>query len=80
MIQSIHRESMVEMLLNAIEVERHVRAPLLLTLIDDLAAAATCGHALEVARVVLSELESGALDERGFRRRLAELRAVALSV
>jgi hypothetical protein len=73
MIQSIERAAIVEGLLNTLEAERYVRAPLLLEIIDELAAAAST-EACAQARRLLSAVENREVDDDAFARRVADLR------
>jgi hypothetical protein len=74
MIQSIHRASIVETLLNTLEAERYVRGPLLATIVDELSADAGLEVAAEAARAILQGLQSGALRESEFGARVSALR------
>ena len=74
MIQSIQRETIVEMLLNSLEAERYVRRPLLLNIVDELSGSDALAPAAEMARSLLSTMTTGKLSESDFRLRLVELR------
>ena len=74
MIQSIQRETIVEMLLNSLEAERYVRGPLLLNIVDELSGSEALAPAAEMARRLLSTMTAGALTESDFQRQLALLR------
>jgi len=74
MIPSIHGESIVDKLLNTLEVERYMRGPLLATVIDELSAAEGLEMAAEAARAILDGLKSGQLPESDFGLRVRALR------
>ena len=77
MIQSIPRGArwrIVETLLNTLEVERYVRGPLLLNIIDELSASESWRPAVEMARRLVKRLEAGPISDTDFRERLGELR------
>lgn len=74
MIQSIHRGTIVEMLLNSLEAERYVRGPLLLNIVDELSTGEAFAPAAELAKDLLGDLERGGVSERDFHVRLDELR------
>ena len=75
MTQAMPRAKRVELLLNALEVEKHVRRPLLAGIIDELAEPADQPEAARAARVLLRQLETG-IDEREFARAIQRLRAM----
>lgn len=72
-IHGIRRDTMVEVLLNTLEVERNARQALLSTVIDELSASADLEPAADNARSLLSLLEAGLADSE-FRRRVGDLR------
>lgn len=80
MSPSIHGERIVETLLNALEVERYVRGPLLATVVAELSAARGLGVAADMARTTLERLDSGTLEELEFRARICALRQLVLAV
>lgn len=73
MIHGIRRDTMVEVLLNTLEVERNARQALLSTVIDELSASEDLEPAADDARSLLSLLEAGLADSE-FRRRVGDLR------
>jgi hypothetical protein len=74
MIKSIERASIVETLLNTLEAERYVRAPLLATIVDELSADASLEIAAEAARAILHGLRGGVFSEAEFGDRVSALR------
>jgi hypothetical protein len=63
----------LDMLLNALESERHVRKALLLNLIDELAALDGLAPAVDAACDLLDNLESGPVPQLWFAQRVAAL-------
>ena len=82
MMQGMHRDTLVERLLNTLEAERYMRGPLLLTIVDELCVSEAFAGAAEDARAILEGLESGMLVESEFASRVGALRRLvqALSV
>jgi hypothetical protein len=80
MIESCHRETLVETLLNTLEAERYVRGPLLETIIDELSVGAGLETATKAARGILEGLESGQLVESDFVSRVGALRQLVQSL
>jgi len=74
MIQSMLRVAIVETLLNTLEAERYVRGPLLLTIVDELAATVGFEVAANEASAFLESLMSGQLREADFVDRVRALR------
>jgi hypothetical protein len=74
MNESCRRGPIVEELLNTLEVERHVRVPLLATIVDELTLAPGLEVAADVARAMFEGLGAGTLTERDFLASLAALR------
>jgi hypothetical protein len=74
MIQSIERATIVETLINTLEAERYVRAPLLATIVDELSADAELEIAAAAAKSILDGLRAGALGEAEFADRVSALR------
>ena len=74
MIESIKRETIVEMLLNSLEAERYVRAPLLLEVVDELSGTERFKIACDLAKRMLGTLEAGVMTDSEFKRGLDELR------
>ena len=74
MIESIHRETIVEMLLNSLEAERYVRGPLLLEVVDELSGTERFKPACDMAKRMLGTLEAGVMSDAEFKSRLDELR------
>jgi hypothetical protein len=72
MIQTIERETIVEMLLNSLEAERYVRRPLLENVIDELVADRRFAQAAELARALLPRLDAASQAE--FERALRDIR------
>jgi hypothetical protein len=66
----------VEVLLNTLRGERHVRQPLLLEVVDSLAVLPGCGDALDAARALLARLDVG-IDEREYERSIARILELA---
>jgi hypothetical protein len=62
MTHSIQRETIVETLLNTLEVERYVRGALLATIIDELSKDEELAMAAEAARSILAALRAGKLE------------------
>ena len=58
MMHSIQRDTLVETLLNSLEAERYMRAPLLMTIIDELAEDIELQVAAEAARAMLNDIAS----------------------
>jgi hypothetical protein len=75
MIQSIQRETIVEMLLNSLEAERYVRVPLLLNIVDELSNSERLSPASQIARDLLASLEKGSVAEAEFRHGIQALRS-----
>lgn len=74
-MHSIQRETLVETLLNSLEVERYVRGPLLLTAVDELSASDGLEIAADAARAILEALYAGELDAQSeFAARIRALR------
>ena len=80
MIHSIHREAIVETLLNSLEAERYVRGPLLLNVIDELGAAECFAPAADIARAMLASLEAGGVSDEEFGREVARLRETVRAI
>ncbi len=76
MIESIPRDAIVDMLLNSLVAERHVRGPLLLTLIDELGGRDDYRIAAEAARDVLARIEDKSIGEAEFALRVDEIRGL----
>jgi hypothetical protein len=74
MIQSIERELILDTLLNTLEVERYMRGPLLLTVLDELDATDRHFEAKALARTMLANLEKGRLRDDEFSGSVARLR------
>jgi hypothetical protein len=74
MSQNIHREAILETLLNTLEAERYVRAPLLNNVVDELSACGGLELAAEAARVIRAGLQSGQLVGAEFVARVSALR------
>lgn len=70
---SPHRETLVETLLNTLRVERYVRGPLLMTIVDELCASEGLELAADAALEILQGLESGQLSELEFQPRVDAL-------
>ncbi len=70
----MHREAIVETLLNTLEAERYVRGPLLLTIVDELSLAAGLELAADAAHCIFEGLVSGQLREAEFVARVRALR------
>ena len=67
MMHSFHRDTLVDTLLNSLQAERYTRAPLLMTLIDELAGDAALAVAADAARAMLNDvatLSDDALEKR----------------
>ncbi len=73
-MNTLHRGTLVETLLNALEAERYVRASLLLTVIDELSAAEPLAPAAACAERLLAALETAAVGDAEFVLRVTELR------
>ena len=73
MIKSIEREPLLEGLLAALEHERHVRAPLLQELIDELHADRR-DRAVPLAKTLLERVERAEVDGAEMKRNVEELR------
>jgi hypothetical protein len=73
-MQSMPREAIVETLLNTLAVERHLRGPLLLTIVDELASDLRLDIAANLARDILENLERGQLVDAEFSARIDALR------
>lgn len=69
-----HRAARVDTLLNSLEAERHLRAPLLETVTDELESEPTFAPALASARDLLADLRSNELAAPTFVLRVAALR------
>ena len=80
MIQSMQRETIVDTLLNTLEVERYVRSPLLLELVGELSGMPGLEPAAEAVRTLLEELAHGKPIEREFAARVDELRQLILGL
>ena len=80
MIQSMQREAIVDTLLNTLEVERYVRAPLLLELVDELSGMSGLEPAADAARGILHDLQQGKTIERDFAARVDALRQLILEL
>jgi hypothetical protein len=78
MIQSIERDRHLDTLLNTLEVERYVRAPLLLEVLDILGESKE--DAAELARRMLDELATGNVRDEEFRGELEQLRGLVHAV
>ncbi|WP_146655114.1 hypothetical protein [Labilithrix luteola] len=76
MARTLSREAIVEPLLNSLEVERHVRGPLLMSVIAELSANERLAPAFDLAASMLMTLDAGGLGEADFARQLIELRAL----
>lgn len=72
MMHSIHRDTLVETLLNSLQAERYMRAPLLMTLIDELADDTGLQVAAEAARAMLNDIAS--LSDDALEKRVDVLR------
>ena len=72
MIQNIERETIVEMLLNTLEVERYVRGPLLQNVLDELSADPRLSAAADLARSLLDRLDG--VEAAEFHRTIREIR------
>jgi|GEM_PF-2830790 len=79
MIQTIHRETLVETLLNSLEAERYMRGPLLLTVADELSAPGL-EPAADVARALLARLEKSRMTDAEFRDAIRSLRQLVHSL
>lgn len=75
MIQNIQHGTLVEMLLNTLEVERHVRRPLLYELIGELSATDGAEGARLTVSALLERLERGELTDAELTCAIGELRA-----
>lgn len=73
-MHTLHRALLVETLLDALEAERHVRAPLLLTVIDELSACEPLAAAAPMAEQLLVALEKTAVADIEFVRHVRALR------
>ena len=80
MIHGIPAGTMVAVLLDTLEKERHLRKPLLCNLVDELSANDGFGPALDRALALLEQLEGGLVSEATFVRRLTELRDLSRGV
>lgn len=58
MMQGTHRDTLVETLLNSLQAERYMRAPLLMTIIDELADDIELQVAADAARAMLNDIAS----------------------
>jgi hypothetical protein len=76
MPRNLPREAIVEPLLNSLEVERHVRGPLLMSVIAELSANDRLAPAFDLAASMLLSLDAGGLGEADFARQVTELRAL----
>lgn len=75
-MQNPERDSLVDTLLEALETERYVRAPLLLTVIDELSAMELVASAAVPAEELRVALEARAIDDAEFVRRVRALRGL----
>lgn len=78
-MQSFPRDVLLDTLLDALAAERHVRAPLLLTILDELGAGEKDAAAVTAAQGLLQALRAAPLGEHEFARRVGELRALLRS-
>jgi hypothetical protein len=76
MMQTLERDVILDTLLNTLEVERYVRAPLLLSVLDELDATDRHAEAAALARQMLVALRSGRLRDDEFSGAIARLRAL----
>ena len=76
MAQCIERDAIIEPLLNSLEVERHMRGPLLVSVLAELSKFMELSPAFALASSMLRSFEEGALDDIAFRRQLDALRAL----
>lgn len=76
MTRTLPREAIVEPLLNSLEVERHVRVPLLMSVIAELSANERLAPAFDLAANMLVCLDAGGLGDADFARQVTELRAL----
>ena len=74
MNHSMPHVTLVETLLNTLEAERYTRAPLLLTIVDELSADDCLEPAAEEARAIVERLHAGAMLESEFKARVGALR------
>jgi hypothetical protein len=72
MIQNIERETIVEMLLNSLEVERYVRGPLLQNVLDELSVDPRLSAAADLARSLLDRVDD--VEPAEWSRTIRELR------
>ncbi|MCL2776939.1 MAG: hypothetical protein FWD73_02970 [Polyangiaceae bacterium] len=76
MAQCIERDAIIEPLLNSLEVERHMRGPLLVSLLAELSTCMKLSPAFVLASSMLRSFEEGALDDIAFGGQLDALRAL----
>jgi hypothetical protein len=74
MIRGMERRRLLELLLNTLEGERHLRAALLLELLDELETTEQLAPAAGLARRMLAALETGHVGDEEFTVDLATLR------
>jgi hypothetical protein len=74
-MKTLPRHLLVATLLDALEEERHLRVPLLLTLLDELEAEPPFAPAAAVAQGFLGALQRAEIDDADFACAIAELRA-----
>jgi hypothetical protein len=72
MMHSIHRETLVDTLLNSLAAERYMRGALLFTLIDELAGQAGLEVAVEAAEAMLADVAT--LSDDALAQRIDTLR------
>lgn len=75
-MNTLPRHVLVDTLLEALEAERYVRVPLLLTVIDELSAEPPLAHAASDAVRLLGALERDELAASDFAREVGALRRV----
>ncbi len=75
-MQNPERDTLVDTLLEALETERYVRAPLLLTVIDELSALPPFASAAGPAEELRAALEARAIDDAEYVRRVRALRGL----
>ncbi len=68
------RKALVETLLNSAEAETYTRGPLLLALVDELAATAGFEAAADAARAIVQEVQEGDLPSSDFVIQVRALR------
>lgn len=74
MIRSIQHLEMIEMLLNTLEVERHVRRPLVVEIIGELSASSHFAAARRSAKRLLERLERGPMTNDELTRAVRDVR------